>query len=358
MAVQSENLDTARLDSESESDFRKRHKLMTELGPDIVNALMRDRTAEDVVVNPDGRVWIMRQGRPFEVLTQIPPLRAVGATMSIAEGFGLVATYNSPVVSGNVPYLNCRVEALVAPVVPIGTASLSFRKKGEKKPSLYDYAASGILTNKDDPLNGLQSIDPFEQALRSSKDHVDVLFTAIEHHKNILVVGGTGSGKTTLLDALNQGIAERTPHDRVLILEDLPELRVAIENYVQLTACKAVPMDDLIRSCLRMKPHRILVGEVRGTEALTAMEAWNTGHPGGSMTIHANNALEGLNRIVFLCQKTANPFPTHILARIVAETIHLVVYVEAGRQFPCGRKVKEVCLVKGHDGERFEIEEL
>ena len=291
MAAQAENLETARLDSESESDFRKRHKLMTELGPDIVNALMRDRTAEDVVVNPDGRVWIMRQGRPFEVLTEIPPLRAVGATMSIAEGFGLVATYNSPVVSGNVPYLNCRVEALVAPVVPIGTASLSFRKKGEKKPSLYDYAASGILTNKDDPLNGLQSIDPFEQALRSSKDHVDVLFTAIEHHKNILVVGGTGSGKTTLLDALNQGIAERTPHDRVLILEDLPELRVAIKNYVQLTACKAVPMDDLIRSCLRMKPHRILVGEVRGTEALTAMEAWNTGHPGGSMTIHANNAL-------------------------------------------------------------------
>jgi len=106
-------------------------------------------------------------------------------------------------------------------------------------------------------------------------------------------------------------------------------------------------MDDLIRSCLRMKPHRILVGEVRGTEALTAMEAWNTGHPGGSMTIHANNAMEGLNRIVFLCQKTANPFPTHILARIVAETIHLVVYIEAGRQFPCGRKVKEVCLVKG-----------
>ena len=222
MVVQAENLETAKLDSESESDFRKRHKLMTELGPDIVDALMKDRTAEDVVVNPDGRVWIMRQGKPFEVLTEIPPLRAVGATVSIAEGFGLVATYDSPVVSGNVPYLNCRVEALVAPVVPIGTASLSFRKKGEKKPSLYDYAASGILTNKEDPLNGLQSIDPFEQALHSAKNHVDVLFTAIEHHKNILVVGGTGSGKTTLLDALNQGIAERTSHDRVLILEDLP----------------------------------------------------------------------------------------------------------------------------------------
>src|ERR1035437_3495195 len=214
MAAQTEILETPRLDSENESEYRKRYKLMTELGPEIVYALMKDRTAEDVVVNPDGRVWIMRQGKPFEVLTEISPLRAVGATMSIAEGFGLVATHNSPVVSGNVPYLNCRVEALVAPVVPIGTASLSFRKKGEKKPSLYDYAASGILTNKDDPLNGLQSIDPFEQALHSASNHADVLFTAIEHHKNILVVGGTGSGKTTLLDALNQGIAERTPHDR------------------------------------------------------------------------------------------------------------------------------------------------
>src|ERR1035438_8857995 len=169
MSVQAENVETLRLDSENESEYRKRYKLMTELGPEIVYALMKDRTAEDLVVNPDGRVWIMRQGKPFEVLTEISPLRAVGATMSIAEGFGLVATHNSPVVSGNVPYLNCRVEALVAPVVPIGTASLSFRKKGEKKPSLYDYAASGILTNKDDPLNGLQSIDPFRSEEHTSE---------------------------------------------------------------------------------------------------------------------------------------------------------------------------------------------
>ena len=132
MSAHTENFEAQRLDSENESEYRKRYKLMTELGPEIVYALMKDRTAEDVVVNPDGRVWIMRQGKPFEVLTEISPLRAVGATMSIAEGFGLVATHNSPVVSGNVPYLNCRVEALVAPVVPIGTASLSFRKKGEK----------------------------------------------------------------------------------------------------------------------------------------------------------------------------------------------------------------------------------
>jgi Flp pilus assembly CpaF family ATPase len=91
---------------------------------------MKDRTAEDVVVNPDGRVWIMRQGKPFEVLTEISPLRAVGATMSIAEGFGLVATHNSPVVSGNVPYLNCRVEALVAPVVPIASRKYCCTRRG------------------------------------------------------------------------------------------------------------------------------------------------------------------------------------------------------------------------------------
>ena len=98
MSVQTENIETSRLDSENESEYRKRYKLMTELGPEIVYALMKDRTAEDLVVNPDGRVWIMRQGKPFEVLTEISPLRAVGATMSIAEGFGLVATHNSPVV--------------------------------------------------------------------------------------------------------------------------------------------------------------------------------------------------------------------------------------------------------------------
>jgi len=78
MSVQAENVETLRLDSENESEYRKRYKLMTELGPEIVYALMKDRTAEDVVVNPDGRVWIMRQSKPFEVLTKIPPLRALG----------------------------------------------------------------------------------------------------------------------------------------------------------------------------------------------------------------------------------------------------------------------------------------
>jgi Flp pilus assembly CpaF family ATPase len=95
MPVQIENIETSRLDSENESEYRKRYKLMTELGPEIVYALMKDRTAEDLVVNPDGRVWIMRQGKPFEVLTEISPLRAVGATMSIAEGFGLVCARRS-----------------------------------------------------------------------------------------------------------------------------------------------------------------------------------------------------------------------------------------------------------------------
>jgi type IV secretion system protein TrbB len=358
MATQPDMLARLKAKTGSESDFRKRAKMLNELGGDIVHALTEDRDAEDVVVNPDGNVWVMRRSRPFELLTTISPMRALGATVSIAEAFGKVATDANPVVSGIVPYLDCRVEALVPPVVPIGTASLSFRKKGVDKPSLYDYAKNGILTNRNDPLNGLSRSDPFEEALRHCQNHLDVLFSAIEHHRNILVVGGTGAGKTTLLDAINQGIAERTPHDRVLILEDTPELAVTVENYVQLMACQSVPMGRLIQSCMRMKPHRILVGEVRGTEALDAMEAWNTGHPGGSMTIHANSALDGLNRVAFLCRKTANPFPEEILRRIVADTIHIVVYIEGGRQFPCGRKVKEVCLVKGYDGERFEIEEL
>src|ERR1035438_9466405 len=88
MSAQTENFETQRLDSENESEYRKRYKLMTELGPEIVYALMKDRTAEDVVVNPDGRAWIMWQGQSVEVLTENSPLRAVGATMSIAEGFG------------------------------------------------------------------------------------------------------------------------------------------------------------------------------------------------------------------------------------------------------------------------------
>src|ERR1035441_5401554 len=101
MAVQAEIIENPRLDSENESEYRKRYKLMTELGPEIVYALMKDRTAEDVVVNPDGRGWSMRQSKPFELRSSTRPLRAVGATMSMAGGVGVVATHNSPVVSGN-----------------------------------------------------------------------------------------------------------------------------------------------------------------------------------------------------------------------------------------------------------------
>jgi type IV secretion system protein VirB11 len=117
---------------------------------------------------------------------------------------------------------------------------------------------------------------------------------AIAAKANILVVGGTGSGKTTFANALLQAIAEHHPAHRIVGIEDTPELQYPVENFVSLRTSYNVDMPRLLRATMRLRPDRIVIGEVRGGEAFSLLKAWNSGHPGGFGTIHADSAEEGL----------------------------------------------------------------
>ena len=140
--------------------------------------------------------------------------------------------------------------------------------------------------------------------------------TAIRDRRNILIVGSTGSGKTTLVNAILEAVARISPSDRVITIEDTMELQCPVENYVDLRAVAGVSMLDCLRACMRLKPTRIVVGEVRGAEAHVMLKSWNTGHPGGVATIHANDALSGLVRLESLvAEATSAPAKPHCGSR-------------------------------------------
>jgi len=170
----------------------------------------------------------------------------------------------------------------------------------------------------------------------------DALKRAVRARRNILVAGGTSSGKTTLANALLAEIAESD--DRVILIEDTRELQCAAKDCVALrTKPGVVSMADLVRSTLRLRPDRIIVGEVRGLEALDMLKAWNTGHPGGIATVHANSAPSALYRIEQLVQEGVAIIPR----RLIAEAIDLVVFI-AGRG--SDRRVETIAEVTGLDG--------
>ena len=183
-----------------------------------------------------------------------------------------------------------------------------------------------------------------------TKAQADALSYAVNAKLNILIVGGTSSGKTTLANALLAEIAGC--NDRVLILEDTRELQCGAEDTVALrTHGQDVKLADLVRSTLRLRPDRIVVGEVRGPEALDMLKAWNTGHPGGIATVHANSAEAGIYRIEQLILEGASSVPR----TLIAEAINVIVFI-SGRG--SARRVETITRVLGVHGDEYDFEPL
>ena len=174
-------------------------------------------------------------------------------------------------------------------------------------------------------------------------------------HKNILVIGGTGSGKTTLINAIIQKMVDLNPTERPVIIEDTGEIQCTAKNAVNFHTSLNVNMTKLLKTTLRMRPDRILVGEVRGEEALDLLMAWNTGHPGGSATLHANDAKAGLDRLAMLITMSDHS-PDHI-EKLISEVVDLVVCISRTDQ---GRTIKEIISVTGFNPvtQEYEIETL
>lgn len=325
-------------------------KLRRELG-DVVR-LLENPDVEDIVLNPDSRLWVRSIGQSFQAAGQMCAAQAASAINTIAAWKGTTVNHERPILETELPLDGSRFEGIISPVVrrPI----FAIRLRPRHIFTLDDYEREGILSNMRDALNRtLRRSNEFIESAQG-KPHAEIIRGAIRARKNILVVGSTGSGKTTLVNAMLDGIAQLASDHRVISIEDTTELQCAVKNWVDLRAVGGVSMLDCLRACLRLKPTRIVVGEVRGAEAHALLKAWNTGHPGGIATIHANDALSGLTRLESLvAEATAAP-----QQRLIAEAVDLVVFIDKEAGLSARRKVREVVAVTGYEDGRYQVVHL
>jgi type IV secretion system protein VirB11 len=334
--------------SPDQHHVRLEAKLKRELGETILQLLADDLT-EDIVLNPDASIWAKRMGSGFQMVGGMSPTQAASALNTIAAWKGTVMNHDRPILETELPLDGSRFEGIVSPVVrnPI----FAIRLRPRRIFTLADYEKSYIITEKGDNLNQVRKRDMFVEDVRGLS-HADTIRAAVTAKKNILIVGATGSGKTTLVNALLDELSQAAPDDRVISIEDTTELQCSVRNYVDLRAVGSVSMLDCLRACMRLKPTRIVVGEVRGAEAHTMLKAWNTGHPGGAATVHANDALSGLIRLESLvAEATSAPQQT-----LIAEAIDLVVFVDQESRLQAGRKVRELMIVSGYRDGRYQVE--
>jgi Flp pilus assembly CpaF family ATPase len=322
-------------------------KLRRELGETVLTALAHDRT-EDVVLNPDSRLWLHRQGEGWTCIGLLSPTQALAAMGTIAFQRGTVINYDRPILEAQLPIVGSRFEGIVPPVT--SNPIFAIRQRPRRIFTLDDYEQSEILTDRNDVRNRAQARCTFLDNV-VGLSHADVLRCAIRDRRNILIVGSTGSGKTTLVNACLDLMARVCPGDRVVSIEDTMELQCPVTNAVELRAVGPVSMLDCLRACMRLKPKRIIVGEVRGAEAHVMLKAWNTGHQGGVATVHANDAISGLVRLESLvAEATSAP-----QQRLIAGAIDLVVFIDEDTELAAGRKVRELLVVTGYDSGRYSV---
>jgi len=323
-------------------------KLKRELGELVLSALA-DPLTEDIVLNPDSRLWVKKQGAGFGCIGEMPASQALAVIGTIAAQRGTVANYDRPILETELPIDGSRFEGIIPPVVsrPI----FAIRQRPRRIFTLDDYEAGGIVSGKSDGLNQPRRRANFAEAVQGCS-HSEIIRAAIRQRKNILIVGSTGSGKTTLVNAILESIARLSAADRVITIEDTMELQCPVPNCVDLRAVASVSMLDCLRACMRLKPTRIVVGEVRGAEAHVMLKSWNTGHPGGVATIHANDAVSGLVRLESLVAE-ATTAPQQAL---IAEAVDLVVFIDEESSVAAGRKVRELLVVTGYDQGRYQVE--
>src|SRR5207237_8322254 len=219
---------------------RRNEKLVRELGP-LVASCLEDPRTEDVLLNPDGRLWVKPTHQDFAVVGSMLPAQALSAFGTIAAIRDTVINHDNPILETELPTDGSGFEGLIPPVVRQPVFAIRQRPRGVF--TLADYEATRILTTKDDALNRQRHRDQFIELVRG-KRHVEVIRIAVEQRKNILVAGSTGSGKTTFINAVLHELTLINPDDRVLIIEDTPELQCNVRNSVALLAVGRVSMLD------------------------------------------------------------------------------------------------------------------
>jgi type IV secretion system protein VirB11 len=297
---------------------RRRAMLRTAMGPAIAAALA-DPAVIEVMVNPDGVLRLDRLGEGrIDTGARLAPAEVERIIRLVASHVRAEAHAGNPVVSAELPprddgLAGERFEGLLPPVAT--APCFAIRKPAAKIYTLDDYIADRIVM----PVQA------------------DALRKAVRDRRNLLIAGGTSSGKTTLANALLAEVARLD--ERVILIEDTRELNCAAADCVALRTRPGVAdLKDLVRSTLRLRPDRIIVGEVRGAEALDMLKAWNTGHGGGLATVHANSARAALYRLEQLIQEAVVTVPR----RLIADAVDLVVFIRGRGPGRCVETIAEV----------------
>lgn len=271
-------------------------------GPVFMNAL-EDPDVIEIMLNPDGSLWIEKYGQEHEPIGVISVAQSRLILSQVASGLDLTVNEKNPIVEGEFPLDGSRFEGTFPPIVGPGS-SFSLRKKASRVFTLKEYMRSGSLT----------------------PEAVAIIEDAVRHRQNIVVVGGTSSGKTTFVNAVIDAISRITPSHRLIILEDTAELQSKSPNtvFLRTSVLAEVDMRKLAKVSMRYAPKRILVGEVRDAAALEMLKLWNTGHPGGVSTFHADSAEEALERLEELVEE-AGLGPKQ---KLIGRAVDLAVYME------------------------------
>jgi type IV secretion system protein VirB11 len=288
--------------------------LQAALGP--LDAFLQDPCIIEIMLNPDGRVWIERLGEaPCASGQVLDPATAERLLRLVASSIDTTCHAAQPRLSAVLPGSGARLQGFLPPVVR--QPALVIRKPALQVFTLDDYVAQGVLT----------------------APQAAALVQAVQTRRNLLLAGGTGSGKTTLANTLLALMA--TTGDRIVTLEDTPELRCPAPNTLALyTVDGQVTMHDLVKDTLRCRPDRIVIGEVRDGTALDLLKAMGTGHPGSLTTVHANSAPQSLTRLEQLVQEVVVTVPR----QLIADAIDMIVYLERTKT---GRRVTALEAVTG-----------
>ncbi|TAV24587.1 P-type conjugative transfer ATPase TrbB [Rhizobium ruizarguesonis] len=299
-------------------------KLQEALG-DLLCVALDDANVVEIMLNPDGKLFIERLGHGVAPAGEMSSAAAEMVIGTVAHALQSEVDTEQPIISGELPIGGHRFEGLLPPVV--AKPAFTIRRRASRLIPLEDYVRTGVMT------------DYQASTIRS----------AISARLNIVISGGTGSGKTTLANAVINEIVKSTPEDRLVILEDTAEIQCAAENAVLLHTSDSIDMARLLKSTMRLRPDRIVVGEVRDGAALTLLKAWNTGHPGGVATIHSNTAMSALRRLEQLTAE-ASQQPMH---EVIGEAVDLVISIE---RTPRGRLVRDIIQVERFINGQYEIE--
>jgi len=287
-------------------------------------AALTDPDTIEIVLNPDGVLYQEKLGGKMLVIGEISSHNAMSALNTMATLLTTNITTDNPILEGELPIDGSRLAAWIPPIV--AAPAFAIRKKASKIISLAEYVSKEILTDK----------------------LAALIRQAVRDRKNILVVGGTGTGKTTLTNAIIQEISAQFPNDRIVIIEDTAEIQCAVENKLCFTTSQNVSMTQLLKTTLRARPDRILVGEVRGPEALDLLDAWSTGHPGGVGTVHADDADSALTRLNSLV--TRNPAHPKDIDKLIAQTVQMIVHIA---KTATGREVRSLIEIHGFEDGKF-----